>query len=673
MHTGAALRWLPGKQEQPGKVRRTQSISHLVTAITAILVVALVSVFAWQALRALQGQRDAVHIKNQVAIARDIVLLREALRVELGVIVGAMWHAAPASPATLGKLESAHARSGTMLRSLEQALERYPVRKGAGDITRIRVSHANYEALLPRVVAALKQPQGQRPRQMAFDPRRSIYELVAEIDRHAIDISREAASGSPAMSELMKVGDLAWFVRSYAGEERGIMSRLVSGDTAPGRQALDHLAHTRGAIDGPWQFIGMALQQKDFPAALRKAVKEAEARYFIEYRAMREKTLGDVLAGRRAPLTVPQWQDLTSPALGSVMAVSRTALDIAAGRAEESVSATTRALYQSLAMMLVSIALAVLGAVYVIFRVVRPLRQITVALNAANAGEPAQGIGFDDRADEIGQFSRALNLFQRNVADKKKLEMEVLRKNVEMEAAVTASRIKSEFLANMSHELRTPLNAVIGFSDMMLHRAFGPLPGKYEEYAKLIHESGSHLLNLVSDILDLAKIEAGKMVLDVKDTNLTGVVDSCLQLSAGLAERRQVTLARDVPDAPVMIEADARACKQILLNLLSNAVKFSKSGGTVKVSLELKSDFVRMRVRDKGIGIPDHVLPKLGQAFEQAASDPMLAREGTGLGLALVRQLASAHGGTVHLASAENVGTCVTVELPLRAAVRKAA
>jgi cell cycle sensor histidine kinase DivJ len=151
------------------------------------------------------------------------------------------------------------------------------------------------------------------------------------------------------------------------------------------------------------------------------------------------------------------------------------------------------------------------------------------------------------------------------------------------------------------------------------------------------------------------------------------LVDSCLQLSAGMAEGRQVKLVKEVPDAPVLIDADARACKQILLNLLSNAVKFSSSGGSVKVSLEVKPDFVRMRVRDKGIGIPADVLPRLGGAFEQAANDPHLAREGTGLGLALVRRLAAAHGGSVHLASTENVGTCVTVELPLRCAERQAA
>jgi len=280
---------------------------------------------------------------------------------------------------------------------------------------------------------------------------------------------------------------------------------------------------------------------------------------------------------------------------------------------------------------------------------------------------------YNDRDDEIGHVARALQQFHRAAADRQRLKNDVLRSQLAQEAAESASRTKSEFLANMSHELRTPLNAVIGFSDLMLHKVYGPLADKYQSYAELIHDAGNHLLNLVSDILDLAKIEAGKMVLDIRQTDLSGVVDSCLQLSAGMAEGRQVKLVKEVPDAPVLIDADARACKQILLNLLSNAVKFSSSGGSVKVSLEVKPDFVRMRVRDKGIGIPADVLPRLGGAFEQAANDPHLAREGTGLGLALVRRLAAAHGGSVHLASTENVGTCVTVELPLRCAERQAA
>jgi signal transduction histidine kinase len=654
-------------------VRRTQSISLLVTVITATLVVALVAVFAWQAVRALEGQREAVRIRTQAKIARDIVSVREALRLELTVIGNANAEDRPAPPDTLEQLTRLHARAGAVQRQLETALEKNPVPGTSGDIAKVLIAHASYEALFPRVLEVLRLPRAQRPPRAVFDPRLPIYELVATIDDRALMISRDIAATGPAMSTLMKVSDLAWFVRSYAGEERRSTATLMAQNRRPSRGELDHLAHTRGAIDGPWQFIGMAAQQKDFPQALFRTVKRAERLYFIQYRALQDRVIGDLMAGRRVSITGAQWMTMISPGLDSLMAVSTTALDISSVQARTREAAATRELVNALALMLASIGLAMLGAVYVIFRVVGPLRQITHALNAANAGEPVRRIEFDDRADEIGQFSRALNLFQRNAVEKKKLEMEVLRKNVEMEAAVTASRIKSEFLANMSHELRTPLNAVIGFSDMMLHKAFGPLAERYEEYARLINESGAHLLHLVSDILDLAKIEAGKLVLDIRETDLSAIADSCLQLSASMADSRQVTLVKDMPDAPVLIEADSRACKQILLNLVSNAVKFSRAGGTVKVSLEVKSDFVRMRVRDKGVGIAANVLPRLGSAFEQAANDPMLAREGTGLGLALVRQLAQAHGGMVHLASTENVGTCVTVELPLRCKVQQAA
>jgi cell cycle sensor histidine kinase DivJ len=199
----------------------------------------------------------------------------------------------------------------------------------------------------------------------------------------------------------------------------------------------------------------------------------------------------------------------------------------------------------------------------------------------------------------------------------------------------------------------------------MQHQIFGVLTGRYAEYAALINESGVHLLNLVSDILDLAKIEAGKFELDPREMDLRETVDSCLRLTHRRAEEKQITLVKDLPDAPLMLTADMRACKQILLNLLSNAVKFTRSGGKVEVAVQTASGHMRVSVRDNGIGIPAQVLSRIGSAFEQASNDPMLAREGTGLGLALVRALVHQHGGRLAIESKENSGTCVTVELPL--------
>jgi signal transduction histidine kinase len=202
---------------------------------------------------------------------------------------------------------------------------------------------------------------------------------------------------------------------------------------------------------------------------------------------------------------------------------------------------------------------------------------------------------------------------------------------------------------------------------------FGPLSEKYEEYSALINESGHHLLNLVSDVLDLAKIEAGNFSISPESVDLKETVNYCIQLVARSAEKRGIELATDLSECPLAIMANARACKQILLNLLSNAVKFSRVGGQVNVTTAVVRDFVKIIVRDNGVGIPASALSRIGHAFEQASNDPLLARECTGLGLALVRALVGQHDGSILIESKENVGTAVTIELPLSERKRAAA
>jgi two-component system cell cycle sensor histidine kinase PleC len=249
--------------------------------------------------------------------------------------------------------------------------------------------------------------------------------------------------------------------------------------------------------------------------------------------------------------------------------------------------------------------------------------------------------------------------------ERERLQSELLENLSAKEAAEAASRVKSEFLANMSHELRTPLNAIIGFSDVMRARLFGPMHARYEEYVALINESGQHLLNLITDILDLSKIEAGKFVLDPQPVDLAETAAYCLDLTRRRAEETGITLTSQVPaDLPMLI-ADPRSVKQILLNLLSNAVKFTPAGGVVSLSAEAREGRLHLAVSDNGIGIPGKALARIGLAFEQANNDPMRAREGTGLGLALVKSLVGKHGGSVHIASQEGAGTTVSIILPL--------
>lgn len=252
----------------------------------------------------------------------------------------------------------------------------------------------------------------------------------------------------------------------------------------------------------------------------------------------------------------------------------------------------------------------------------------------------------------------------RDLTERKKHEFELMEAR---ERAEEASRTKSQFLANMSHELRTPLNAIIGFSEILRLQMFGDLGhSRYLEYAHLINESGGLLLDLISDILDMSKIEAGKFDLHMESFSVDDAIESCLRLVRGRADENGLHLTRTNPKdfRDFKIIADQRAIKQILLNLLSNAVKFTPSGGRVELSIEQGDGTVTFAVTDTGKGIPADQISRLGRPFEQIMGDSSLAKQGTGLGLALVRSLSELHGGSFRLESELGQGTRVSVTIP---------
>jgi cell cycle sensor histidine kinase DivJ len=231
------------------------------------------------------------------------------------------------------------------------------------------------------------------------------------------------------------------------------------------------------------------------------------------------------------------------------------------------------------------------------------------------------------------------------------------------DAALAANRAKSRFLANMSHELRTPLNAIIGFSEVMTREMFGPVGPRYQEYSRLIHESGAHLLELINSVLDMSKIEAGKFELAEELFDLGDTAESAVRFLKIPAERAGVALKLDIAVSARLVFADRRAVKQILVNLLSNGVKYTPPGGTVSVTARAEKG-IEIVVRDTGTGISKADLERLGQPFEQVQNAEVRTKEGTGLGLALVKALAAMHGGEAVLASALGEGTSVTVRLP---------
>jgi len=235
---------------------------------------------------------------------------------------------------------------------------------------------------------------------------------------------------------------------------------------------------------------------------------------------------------------------------------------------------------------------------------------------------------------------------------------------VAKEAAESASHAKSEFLAHMSHELRTPLNAIIGFSEIIKHQKFGPGSERYPLYAGDILSSGTHLLGLINDILNLSKLEAGRFVLHEEDVDLQALVDSCLKVLSTQASAGKIELSAALDAGRRWIRADERRLRQVLLNLLSNAVKFTPEGGQVRVSSVARNGGLAISVSDTGSGMAPEDIPNAMTPFGQIDSKIRRKLEGTGLGLPLAKQLVELHGATFSIESKLGAGTTVTFVLP---------
>jgi signal transduction histidine kinase len=305
-----------------------------------------------------------------------------------------------------------------------------------------------------------------------------------------------------------------------------------------------------------------------------------------------------------------------------------------------------------MAFAAVSILLALVLGYAISWSLIGPVQQMDERLRQIGAGDFAARIEVPNR-DELGALASDIN----RMSD----ELGRLYRQLE-----TASRHKSEFLANMSHELRTPLNAIIGFSEVLEARMFGELNAKQVEYVHDIHSSGRHLLSLINDILDLSKIEAGKVVLEPARFHLGNAMEGALTLLRERATRHAIELTMQVDERLGEIVGDERKVRQVLLNLLSNAVKFTPDGGRVDVRAGLVDGVVEVSVTDTGIGIAPQDQEAIFEEFRQVGDNALHKREGTGLGLTLARKFIELHGGRIRVQSELGKGSTFTFSLPLQ-------
>jgi len=360
-------------------------------------------------------------------------------------------------------------------------------------------------------------------------------------------------------------------------------------------------------------------------------------------------------AGGEASASLQLVKDVAQPLATRLKKLADTLVAKVLGATDTLISENDRAFADSqrlfVAVAAVSIVLALLLGYILSWSLVGPIRRMQTRLAAIASGDFSGHVEVSNR-DELGALAANLN----------QMNDELGRLYNELEAA---SRHKSEFLANMSHELRTPLNAIIGFSQVLKEQMYGDLNAKQADYVDDVLSSGQHLLNLINDILDLAKVEAGRMELQRTTFSLPGVLENAMSLVRERAIRQGVGLTAAIAPPVGLLEADERKVKQILFNLLSNAVKFTPSGGQVTLAASLVEDEVEISVRDTGVGINAEDQVRIFEEFYQVGTAQ--TQEGTGLGLTLTRRLVELHHGRLSVESEPGVGSTFTVTLPLRA------
>ncbi|HAL25220.1 MAG TPA: hypothetical protein DCP25_00565 [Chloroflexi bacterium] len=462
---------------------------------------------------------------------------------------------------------------------------------------------------------------------------------------------------SEANARGQRVVDLERRVVAYDALRLETTQQLFAVETAlatPDPQVIEAAVRQLG-------LTGYSVDRLEFVASAETDLVARVVAAHDQFAALNTLTLGLLRAGVIAEAERVQTVEVT-PVADRLERLTNELVDRALAEVAQSIDDSRQAYARSQAIVLafagISLVFGLVLGLALGFSIIRPLRAIGSRVERIAAGDFSDHVRVDNR-DELGALAANID----------RMNDQLGRLYADLEAA---NRHKSEFLSNMSHELRTPLNAIIGFSEVLLQRLFGDLNERQADYLQDILDSGKHQLALVNDVLDLSKVEAGRMELQLSTFSLEAAIDNGITMLRESAARGDVVLEVECDPRVDSIEADERKVRQVLFNLLSNAVKFTPKGGTVSVRTRARSDAVEISVDDTGVGIAPEDQGRIFEEFGQAKDGK--SREGsTGLGLTLAKRFVELHGGSMTLRSAVGQGSTFTFVLPLRRGVRSPA
>jgi signal transduction histidine kinase len=529
-----------------------------------------------------------------------------------------------------------------------------------------------FRDLFPRADAAIRLPRQARDAHIFEEWKKVSTQLTRSLSAVSEVLEQEAAGNDAFIDATLQISDAAWNLRMDAGKERGSVQTAIIDNRVPSQASMEDLAELKGMITAHWKYIQARTRRSTIPHRIKDAVNTAQQEYFVRQMGLRDWLLHQLVSGSKVDMSGEHWVEISDPGLAALLGVATAALDLCSEQASQLANHASRAFGTAIALMALALMLAGASVAFIMMRVVRPLNAITRSLHNQKHDQDGLSV-YESHEDEIGDVARALRAFHVGVQERARLQAELTEQRAAKNTAEAANRFKSEFLANMSHELRTPLNAILGFSEVIVAELYGPLGHpRYREYAEDVHKSGVHLLDLINDVLDLSKLDAGRMELKETTFVISDLVAEALLMVRDKA-RDRCTLKVDIQDNLPLVRADKRLMKQVLLNLLSNAIKFTPPGGHVTVLASETRDGIALQVRDTGIGMGAVELQTAFSPYGQVDSKIARQYQGTGLGLPISRSLVELHGGSLTAASVPGAGTTMTVCLPLSRLCRQAA